>query len=87
MSSALSRHTWRKMSLSSNNVDSQSFASEKGVILILSNFISWSKVAADGVGEEALESVGEVLWAELEPELGEDFEGVVPVPFGILEYV
>ncbi len=58
------------------------------MILILSNLISRSKVAAGGVGEEALEAVGEPLtMGELEP--GEPdcaFEGVVPVCFGIEDF-
>ena len=42
MSIEVSFHTCFKISLSSNSVDSQSFASEKGVILILSSLMSKS---------------------------------------------
>ena len=51
------------MSLSSNIVDSQSLASENGVILILSNFISCSLgeavAAADGDGDLDLPGMAE----------------------------
>ena len=59
------------------------------MILTLSNLISRSKVAAGGVGEEALEPVGEPLTTGPELEPGEPdcaFEGVVPVCFGIEDF-
>ena len=56
MSSALSLHTYCRISFNSNTVDSQSFESENGVILTLSSFISNSSGLAvedvDGGEEE-----------------------------------
>ncbi len=57
----VSFHTCFKISFSSNIVDSQSFASEKGVILILSSLMSKSGlelVLADVMLDELLASGG-----------------------------
>ena len=59
------------------------------MILTLSNLISRSKVAAGGVGEEALEAIGEPLITDPELEPGDPIgalEGVVPVCFGIEDF-
>jgi hypothetical protein len=61
MSIEVSFHTCFKISLSSNIVDSQSFASEKGVILILSSLMSKSGleiVLADVMLNELLAADG-----------------------------
>ncbi len=64
MSSLLSRQTCLRISLSSKSVDSQSLASENGVILILSSLISWSYAGAGALNaedDEAIEGGGEPL--------------------------
>ncbi len=78
MSSLLSRQTCLRISLSLKSVDSQSLASENGVILILSSLISWSSAGTGAVNAEdaeAIEGGGEplllligVLGIEDEPE-------------------
>ena len=58
MSNVLSRQTCL-------SVDSQSLASENGVILILSSLISWSSTGADAVDvedEDVIEGGGEPLF-------------------------
>ncbi len=64
MSSLLSRQTCLRISLSSKSFDSQSLASENGVILILSSLISWSSAGAGALNaedDEAIEGGGELL--------------------------